>query len=279
MSHANAPLSELGRLRLARCVVEDGWPLRRAAERFQVSPTTAKRWAERLPAGRVGGDAGPLEPAAPLTGTDPAAAGAARSCTCGARVGWDRPDDRRPVGDARLDRAPGAAPCRACPGWPTPDRATRQPIRRYERDRPGELVHVDTKKLGNIPDGGGWRIHGQLIGQANRRLTAGAERDRYHKPAIGYSYVHTAIDDHSRLAYSEVLPDRARRDRGRVLARAPRPGSPVRASTSRQCSPTTAPATVSGLPRRPGRHRRRRTSGPAPTGRRPTARSNGSTAP
>ncbi len=47
MSHRNAPLSELGRLRLARCVVEDGWPLRRAAQRFQVSPTTAKRWADR----------------------------------------------------------------------------------------------------------------------------------------------------------------------------------------------------------------------------------------
>ncbi|WP_328290184.1 helix-turn-helix domain-containing protein [Nocardia aurantiaca] len=47
MSHRNAPLSELGRLRLARCVVDDGWPLRRAAERFQVSATTAKRWADR----------------------------------------------------------------------------------------------------------------------------------------------------------------------------------------------------------------------------------------
>ena len=47
MSHRNAPLSETGRLRLARCVVEDGWPLRRAAERFQVSPTTAARWAAR----------------------------------------------------------------------------------------------------------------------------------------------------------------------------------------------------------------------------------------
>ena len=47
MSHRNAPLSELGRLRLARCVVDDGWPLRRAAERFQVSATTAARWAGR----------------------------------------------------------------------------------------------------------------------------------------------------------------------------------------------------------------------------------------
>jgi transposase len=47
MTHRNAPLTELGRLRLARCVVDEGWPLRRAAERFQVSVTTAARWASR----------------------------------------------------------------------------------------------------------------------------------------------------------------------------------------------------------------------------------------
>ncbi len=55
MPHRNAPLTETGRLRLARCVVDDGWPLRRAAERFQVSPTTAQRWAARY---RVLGEAG-----------------------------------------------------------------------------------------------------------------------------------------------------------------------------------------------------------------------------
>ncbi|MFE4954762.1 integrase core domain-containing protein [Streptomyces sp. NPDC056653] len=55
MPHRNAPLTEIGRLRLARCVVEDGWPLRRAAERFQVSPTTAQRWAGRY---RALGEAG-----------------------------------------------------------------------------------------------------------------------------------------------------------------------------------------------------------------------------
>ncbi|WP_107358022.1 Asp23/Gls24 family envelope stress response protein [Streptomyces agglomeratus] len=55
MPHRNAPLTETGRLRLARCVVEDGWPLRRAAERFQVSPTTAQRWADRY---RTHGEAG-----------------------------------------------------------------------------------------------------------------------------------------------------------------------------------------------------------------------------
>ncbi|WP_460081882.1 helix-turn-helix domain-containing protein, partial [Streptomyces variabilis] len=55
MPHRNAPLTETGRLRLARCVVEDNWPLRRAAERFQVSPTTARRWADRY---RQFGEAG-----------------------------------------------------------------------------------------------------------------------------------------------------------------------------------------------------------------------------
>ncbi len=74
------------------------------------------------------------------------------------------------------------------------DRATGRVIRRYERARPGELVHVDIKKLGNIPDGGGHKVLGR---QAGRKTRSGA----------GYSYIHTAVDDHSRLAYSEILAD------------------------------------------------------------------------
>jgi transposase InsO family protein len=73
------------------------------------------------------------------------------------------------------------------------DRTTREPIRRYEMTRPGELVHVDIKKLGRIPKGGGWRAHGR-------------SREHYGgKHHVGYAYVHSAIDDYSRLAYSEVL--------------------------------------------------------------------------
>lgn len=68
---------------------------------------------------------------------------------------------------------------------------------RYERSRPGELVHMDVKKLGRIPDGGGWRAHGRAAGSTSR--------DRGTK--VGYDYVHSLVDDHSRLAYSEVLPD------------------------------------------------------------------------
>jgi len=74
-------------------------------------------------------------------------------------------------------------------------RASRHTATRYERDRPGELVHVDVKKLGRIPDGGGWRTHGK-----------GKDGHGGHS-RVGYDFVHSMVDDHSRLAYSEVLSD------------------------------------------------------------------------
>lgn len=77
-------------------------------------------------------------------------------------------------------------------------RASRKTTIRYERDRPGELVHMDVKKLGRIPDGGGWRAEGQSTQN---------HRSRANKTRIGYDYVHSLVDDHSRLAYSEVLAD------------------------------------------------------------------------
>jgi transposase InsO family protein len=78
-------------------------------------------------------------------------------------------------------------------------RTSRRSANRYEHRTPGSLVHVDVKKLGRIPVGGGWRLHG--------RDAAVSIAHRNKKIRIGYDYVHTAIDDHSRLAYSEVLPD------------------------------------------------------------------------
>lgn len=74
-------------------------------------------------------------------------------------------------------------------------RASKSTAVRYERARPGELVHMDVKKLGRIPDGGGWRIHGRH------------NRARDRKARLGFDYVHSVVDDHSRLAYSEILPD------------------------------------------------------------------------
>jgi transposase InsO family protein len=92
-----------------------------------------------------------------------------------------------------------------CPPLAHLDRASGQPVRRYKREHPGELVHVDIKKLGNIPHGGGWRITGRAQGGKNKRATTTARRHSH--PVIGYSYLHTAIDDCSRLAYTEILPD------------------------------------------------------------------------
>ncbi|ALO92410.1 Integrase, catalytic region [Streptomyces hygroscopicus subsp. limoneus] len=190
--HRNAPLTETGRLRLARCVVEDGWPLRRAAERFQVSPTTAQRWAERY---RQFGEAG-MSDHSSRPRTSP-------------RRTPTRTERRiikvrvlRRWGPARIAHLLHLVPStvhRVLTRYRLArlahlDRATGRVIRRYERDRPGELVHVDTKKLGNIPDGGGHKVLGR---QAGRKTRANA----------GYSYLHTAVDDHSRLAYSEIHTD------------------------------------------------------------------------
>ena len=76
-------------------------------------------------------------------------------------------------------------------------RSSKQTAVRYERDRPGELVHMDVKKLGRIPDGGGWRAYGREMGRSSERRAN----------PVGYDFVHSLVDDHSRLAYSEVLPD------------------------------------------------------------------------
>ena len=165
MSHRNAPLSELGRLRLARCVVEDGWPLRRAAERFQVSPTTAARWAGRY---RQLGQAGMVDRSSrPLRSPGRTPTRVERRIIK-VRV-------TRRWGPARIAYLLGLHPSTvhrvlaryqlARLSWL--DRATGRVIRRYEHAAPGDLVHVDVKKLGKIPDGGGWRVLGRAAGKRN----------------------------------------------------------------------------------------------------------------
>lgn len=76
-------------------------------------------------------------------------------------------------------------------------RASRATTTRCERARPGELVHMDVKKLARIPDGGGWRAHGRAAGSTSRHRAS----------RVGFDYVHSLVDDHSRLAYSEILTD------------------------------------------------------------------------
>ena len=84
----------------------------------------------------------------------------------------------------------------------------REPVHRYEYDEPGDMIHVDVKKLGRIPDGGGWRVHGR--GSARHRVGDPGRTARARKKTggrAGYVYLHTALDDHSRLAYTEELLD------------------------------------------------------------------------
>jgi transposase InsO family protein len=213
MPHRNAPLTETGRLRLARCVVEDGWPVRRAAERFQVSHTTAARWAARY---RELGAAGMADRSSRPHHCPRQTARRTERRIIGLRVSSR-------LGPARIAFRLGLNPSTvhqvlrryACPKLACLDRATGQPVRRYERARPGELVHVDVKKLGNIPDGGGWRTAGRAQGKRNsQRTSPGRHR------VLGYGFLHTALDDHSRLAYTEILADERKDTAAAFLTRA-----------------------------------------------------------
>jgi transposase InsO family protein len=201
MPHRNAPLSETGRLRLARCVVDDGWPLRRAAERFQVAVTTAKRWADRY---RLYGEAGMVD-----RSSRPHHSPRRTPTRLERRIIKVRVVRRwGPARIAALLRIAASTVHRVLQRFGLPrlaelDRATgqliRRPVvRRYEHPHAGDLVHVDVKKLGNIPDGGGHRVLGRAEGKRNRAR------------GVGYAYLHTALDDHSRLAYTEIHADERR---------------------------------------------------------------------
>jgi hypothetical protein len=89
-------------------------------------------------------------------------------------------------------------------------RASKATAIRYERPAPGDLVHVDVKKIGRIPPGGGWRAHGKAAG----------DTAAHKKAKTGFDYVHSAVDDHSRLAYSELLADEKGQTCGAFIARA-----------------------------------------------------------
>ena len=103
------------------------------------------------------------------------------------------------------------------------DCATGEPIRRYEHEHPGDLLHMDVKKLGRVPDGGGWRYVGRERGEKNRAATVartGSPRSKYHHPLVGTCYLHTVIDDHSRVAYVEARDDETKETATEVLRNA-----------------------------------------------------------
>jgi transposase InsO family protein len=220
MSHANAALTPRARLRLARLIVDDDWTCAAAAKMFMVSPRTAKKWADRY---RDEGPAGMNDRSSrPHRSPNKTPAPTMRRI-----VALRRRQRLGPVQIAGRTGVPASTVhavltrCRIN-RLSQIDRVTAEPLRRYEHDHPGSLIHVDVTKFGNIPDGGGHRFVGRAQGKHHRKLTAHrtGERDRHRGARLGVGYVHTVIDDHSRTAYAEICADETAATAIGVLRRA-----------------------------------------------------------
>jgi transposase InsO family protein len=205
--HANAALTPKHRLRLARLVVDDGWSPSRAAEFFNVSWRTAAKWAQRYrDEGAVGmNDRSSARHTQARKTPQPVVRKIVHlrwkqrlgPVQIGAKLGVAASTVHAVLARCRLNRLSHI------------DRVTGQPARRYERSRPGELIHVDVTKFGNIPDGGGWRFVGKTRGEWNRQATRDRTgiKARKYRPKVGTCFVHTVIDDYSRVAYAEIHDD------------------------------------------------------------------------
>lgn len=217
-THANAALTPRARLRLARLIVDQGWPPARAAERYDLSWRTAKKWADRY---RDEGPAGMVDrSSAPQHQPNRTPAPVVRKIV---HLRWKQRLGPVEIAD-RLGMAASTVHavlvrCRIN-RLTHIDRATDEPIRRYEHDKPGDLIHVDVKKLGRVPDGGGWRYVGRKQGNRNRAATPAIPRNKYRNPQLGTCYLHTVIDDHSRVAYVEAHDDQAKETAAEVLRNA-----------------------------------------------------------
>jgi transposase InsO family protein len=226
VSHANAALTPLARLRLGKLVVEQGWTISQAAEFYRVSWPTAKRWAARYREQLVISPE-PVSAAAmqdrssrPLHSPNKTPQPLVRKIV---HLRWKK--RLGPVQIAGKLNMPASTVhavlvrCRLH-RLSHVDRRTGEPIRRYEHDHPGSLVHVDVKKLGNIPDGGGWRFVGRQEGGRNRAATPGKPKNAHYNAKMGTAFVHTVLDDHSRVAYSEIHDDEKATTAAAVLRRA-----------------------------------------------------------
>lgn len=220
MSHVNAALTARARLRLARLIVDHGWSPARAAERYDVSWKTAHKWAQRY---REEGSAGMTDrssrPHHQPNRTPQLVVRKIVHLRWKQRLGPVQIADQ--LGQASSTVHAVLVRCRLnrlC----HIDRATGEPIRRYEHPRPGDLLHVDVKKLGNVPDGGGWRFVGKQQGKRHRIATKArtGTKNRHHDPRVGTAFVHTVLDDHSRVAYAEIHDDEKKETATAVLRNA-----------------------------------------------------------
>ncbi|MFF7505348.1 IS481 family transposase [Streptomyces lavendulae] len=191
MSHRNARLTVFGRRLLVERVAS-GRPVAHVAAEMGISRATAHKWVRRW---RDDGPAGLHDRSSRPRTTPHRTSAEVEARVCDLRRA-------RKLGPARIGPVLGL-PASTVHRILTRhglnrlsfmDRPTGTLIRRYEREKPGELIHVDVKKLGRIPDGGGHKALGRQAGRATRN-------------GMGFDYVHSAVDDHSRLAYSEIHPD------------------------------------------------------------------------
>ncbi len=207
MGHGNARLTPWARRELVRRVEEGGWSPSAVAEQLGVSRATVYKWLRRW---REEGEAGLLD-----RSSRPHRSPTRTAASAEARI--VRLRTTRRLGPARIGPIVGVPAStvhrvlvrHGLNRLAHLDRPTGRRVRRYEAPRPGQLVHVDTKQLAKVPPGGGWRIHG-------RGPTTAAQKRR----RVGHEHVHAAVDDHTRLAYVEVLDTNNGDDSAAFLTRA-----------------------------------------------------------
>jgi transposase InsO family protein len=199
MAHRNGRLNVFGRRLLVQRVRVEGWPVAHAAKATGVSRQCAHRWLARWDAeGDAGLEDRSSRPHRSPNQTPPEVEARVVEARRRHRRGPDWLGAELGVAPRtvtrilRRNQMPRLAECDPLTGAVI--RASQTTAVRYERERPGELIHVDVKKLGRIPDGGGWRAWGRKATAAGRKR-------------VGYDYVHSAVDDHTRLAYSEICDD------------------------------------------------------------------------
>ena len=215
LSHANARLTVHGRQLLVDRILIGGRKPAHVAAELGVSRQCAYRWLHRFraegPSGLVDRSSRPHRcPRRTPAAVESAVVDLRRTARRGQDwIGAELSLPARTVSAIlRRHRLPYLSDCDPLTGAVI--RASKTTAVRYERARPGELIHMDVMKIGRIPHGGGWR--------ANGRGGDGDNRDRKH--GSGYDYVHSAVDDHSRLTYSEILPDEKGPTCAAFLARA-----------------------------------------------------------
>ena len=202
MSHRNARLTFHGRRVLVRRVRDQGMPIAHVARAMGISRQCAHRWVARFDAkGEAGLGDRSCRPHRMPTRTSPEIEAVVVAARVEHRRGqdWLGPELGIPARTVsrilRRHQVPRLCVCDPMTGEVI--RASKTTAVRYERARPGELVHMDVKKIGRIPDGGGWRAHGREMGSTAKR----------RRTRVGYDYVHSVVDDNSRIAYSEILDD------------------------------------------------------------------------